>query len=169
MERDGFERLVGAHKDRVYSYAAWMLHDLEEARDVTQETLVRLWQNRAKVREASAKSWLLTTAHHLCIDRIRRRKSRPEVGVDAPGVPTVDTRPRPDRLAGSAETARAIDRALDALTPQDRAVVLMREIQGMSYEEIARALDLPLGTLKAKLHRARDRLRRRLVVAGVTP
>ena len=59
--------------------------------------------------------------------------------------------------------------ALSALSPRDRSVVLMREMQGMSYEEMTRALDIPLGTLKAMLHRARERLRRALVGSGVTP
>lgn len=169
MESGGFERMVREHKDRVYSYAAWMLHDLEEAQDVTQEALVRLWQHREKVEIPSAKAWLMKTTHHLCIDRVRRRKSRPEVAAEALPVPPQDHGPTPDRLASSSETGRVIGQALSALAPQDRAVVVMREVQGLSYDEIARSLDLPLGTLKAKLHRARERLRRQLIEAGVTP
>jgi len=169
MENDAFERRVQEHKDRVYSYAAWMLRDLEEARDVAQEALVRLWQYREKVEDPATRSWLLTTTHRLCIDRLRRRRKRPEVSEQDQLNPAPDEGPSPMRLAASSETGRAIADALDKLGHQDRAVVVMREIQGMAYDEIATALELPLGTLKAKLHRARERLRRHLTAAGVTP
>jgi RNA polymerase sigma-70 factor (ECF subfamily) len=80
-----------------------------------------------------------------------------------------DERPGPFRLAPASEAATAIEKALACLRHEDRAVVLMREVEGLAYEEIARALGLPLGTLKARLHRARERLRRELLAAGVTP
>ncbi len=169
MENVDYERLVREHKDRVYSFAVWTLRDAEEARDVAQEALVRLWQHRKKVQIPAARSWLMTTAHHLCVDRLRRRHRRPEIDQESLVVPLTDGGPDPHRLAASSETARAIGRALSALGENDRAVVLMREVQGMSYEEIARVLGVPLGTLKAKLHRARDRLRRELSSAGVVP
>ena len=169
MESEGFERLVREHKDRVYSYAAWLLHDVEEARDVSQEALVRLWQQRRKVEVPAAKAWLMTTTHHLCIDRLRRKQRRPEVEADAQATPMPYEGPGPERIASASETAQAIGQALASLGDQDRAVVMMREIHGMSYEEISRAMEMPLGTVKAKLHRARDRLRRHLVGAGVTP
>jgi RNA polymerase sigma-70 factor (ECF subfamily) len=169
MESEAFERRVLEHKDRVYSYAAWMLRDLEEARDVAQEALVKLWQHRQKVEIPATRSWLLTTTHRLCIDRLRRRQKRPEVSEEDQLVPTPDEGPGPLRLAASSETGRAISEALGKLGEQDRAVVVMREVQGMAYDEIATALDIPLGTLKAKLHRARERLRRHLTAVGVTP
>jgi RNA polymerase sigma-70 factor (ECF subfamily) len=169
MDSVDYERLVREHKDRVFSLAFWSLRDREEARDVAQEALVRLWTHRAKVEIPAARSWLLTTAHHLCVDRIRRRVRRPEVDEARLAVPPSDEGPGPHRLAASSETGRAIARALSALGERDRAVVVMREVQEMSYEEIARALDVPLGTLKARLHRARDRLRRELNEAGVAP
>ncbi len=169
MESDRYENLVRQHKDRVYSYAAWMLRDPEEARDVAQEALVRLWQNRRKVEETGAKSWLLTTAHHLCIDRLRRQQRRPELPAETARETGQDERPDPFHRAASTETGRAIGTALAALGPRDRAAVLMREVEGMTYREMARVLGIPLGTVKARLHRARERLRERLVKAGVTP
>lgn len=169
MENGDYERLVREHKDRIYSFAVWTLRDPEEARDVTQEALVRLWEHRGRVEIPAARSWLMTTAHHLCVDRLRRRSRRPEVDEDSLAVPLADPGPDPQRLAAASQTARAIGRALSALGEQDRAVVVMREVQGMSYDEIAQALDVPLGTLKARLHRARDRLRRKLSGVGVAP
>ena len=169
MESVDYERLVREHKDRIYSFAVWTLRNAEDARDVAQEALVRLWQHRKKVEIPAARSWLMTTTHHLCVDRQRRRVRRPEVDEESLVVPLTDEGPDPHRQAASSETARAIGRALASLGEKDRAVVMMREVQGMSYDEIARVLDVPLGTLKARLHRARDRLRRELSSVGVVP
>ena len=75
----------------------------------------------------------------------------------------------PQELAESGELGQSIGKALGKLVPLDRAVLILREVQGLPYAEIARILDVPLGTVKARLHRARERLRNRLVRAGVTP
>ena len=77
--------------------------------------------------------------------------------------------PGPARLAESSELGAVIQKGLDTLAPLDRAVIVMREVQGLPYDDIAQALGLPLGTLKARLHRARERLRTRLTRAGVAP
>lgn len=169
MDRDEFREAVMQHKDRVHSYASWMLRDGEEARDVAQEALVRLWQNSDRVHNGSARAWLLRTTRNLCIDRIRRRRTRPEVdegqAISLPG----DPGPGPERLAASSELGRTLHRALEKIQPRDRALVLMREVEGLTYDEMAGAMGLPLGTLKAALHRAREKLRRELAGAGVTP
>ena len=169
MDAELYRQLVLQHKDRVHGYATWMLGDVEEARDVAQEALIRMWQHRDTVRSGAALGWLLKTTYRMCIDRTRRRKVRGEVHGDGVIDPMPDRGPSPERLAASDEVGRSIARALAGLGEVDRAAVLLREVQGMRYEEIAEALDLPLGTVKAKLHRTRERLRRELVAAGVTP
>jgi len=80
-----------------------------------------------------------------------------------------EDQPGPERTAHTGELGRAISKALTALSPRDRSAVVLREVQGLSYEEIARTIDVPLGTLKSVLHRARERLRRELMTAGVNP
>ncbi len=169
MENVAFEQAAREHKDRILSFAARMLRDPEEARDVAQEALVRLWQNWSKVESDRTRTWLMRTTHNLCIDRIRRRKVRSEVDGEEILPMHADLKPGPTQLAESGEIGRTIDIALGALDATDRAVVIMREVQGLAYDEIARALDLPLGTLKARLHRAREKLRGKLIRAGVAP
>jgi len=166
MDDGVYERIVMEQKDRLFGYSAMMLRDTAEAQDVAQEALVRLWQNRARVEPEGAHLWLRRTAHNLCIDRIRRRKTRKEVE-EEPDT-RHDHKPGPGQLAESSELGRLIEENLIEMGETDRAVILMREVQGMAYEEIAQALDMPLGTLKARLHRARHALRARLVRAGVT-
>lgn len=169
MTDEGFERAVTEHKDRIHNYAVWMLRDRDEARDVSQEVLVRLWRHRSEVEGRGARAWLLRVTHHLCIDNLRRRSVRAAVEVDPLAGTLPDGNPGPERFAASEELGRALQDALFSLNPRDRAVVLMREVQGMAYEEIARVLDLPLGTLKTILHRSREKLRHELVQAGISP
>jgi RNA polymerase sigma-70 factor (ECF subfamily) len=170
MDIRGFERSVVAHKDRLFAFATAMLKDRAEAQDVSQEALVRLWQHRDSVEESGTRPWLMRTAHNLCIDRLRRRKVRGEVAEgDTVVALQTDDNPGPQRVAESTEIRRKIERALGMLPELDRAVIVMREVQGLPYGEIAGALGLPLGTLKARLHRARERLRTRLTQAGVAP
>jgi RNA polymerase sigma-70 factor (ECF subfamily) len=169
MDREEYEGAVRRHKDRVHSHAAWVLHGLEEARDVAQEALLRLWVHRERVRVETAGPWLLRTTHNLCVDRLRRRRVRPQVDPQYLESMEHDGNPDPQRSAEATELGRTIARALGALAPRDRSAVLMREVHGMSYEEIASAIDAPLGTIKSVIHRSRERLRRALTTAGVAP
>jgi RNA polymerase sigma-70 factor (ECF subfamily) len=169
MDREAFERVVQEQKDPVYSYAARMLRRPAEAQDVAQEALVRLWQHRRTVEAGTARFWLRRTVHNLCIDRLRRRRASPELDDALEEGISPDRRVGPSRLAESAELGRKIEDALGTLSHRDRAVLILREVQELPYSEIARILDLPLGTLKARLHRARERLRTKLVRQGVTP
>ena len=169
MDREEYERAVLQHKDRVHGHAAWMLRNSDEARDVAQEALVKLWVHRQNVRPETVGAWLLRTSHNLCIDRLRRRRSRPQVDAEVLMTLEDEDQPGPERTAHTGELGRAISKALTALSPRDRSAVVLREVQGLSYEEIARTIDVPLGTLKSVLHRARERLRRELMTAGVNP
>ena len=169
MQEEEFEEAVMMHKDRVHAYAALMLRDPAEAQDVAQEALFRLWQHRNRVRITGVRAWPLRTVRNLCIDRIRKRKVRAEVDAgDEVVAIEADASPGPERLTASGRLGALIELALAELSPHDRSVVILREVQGLAYDEIAEILGLPLGTLKARLHRARERLRRRLVRAGVT-
>ncbi len=171
MTDEGFEAAVREHRNRVHSHAFWLLRDAEEARDVSQEAMVRLWRNRSVVAEAAARSWLLRTTHRLCLDRLRRRAARPEVpeGPVTNRAACPDPAPDPERRASAASLGGVLERALHRLQPRDRAIVLLRDLEGVPYEEIADALDLPLGTVKAALHRSRERLREALLREGVHP
>ena len=170
MKEIEYESVVTMHKDRVHSYAMTILRNPVEAQDAAQEALIRLWENRTSVPVDGARPWLLRTTHNLCIDHIRRRKVRSEIGEGDDYVASrPDVTPGPQQLAESTDLRRSIDDAIDALSPEDRAVIVMREVQQLPYDEIATALEMPLGTLKARLHRARERLRTKLFRAGVTP
>jgi len=169
MDREEFELAVLRHKDRVHSHAVWVLQGREDSRDVAQEALLRLWVHRSQLRPDTVGSWLLKTTHNLCIDRLRRKTVRHEVDPERLELLEDEDARGPERSLDNADLGKAIAVALATLSPRDRSVVLMREHHGMSYDEIADAVGLPLGTLKSILHRSRERLRRALVTAGVAP
>ena len=165
-----YQAAVLEHKDRVHSYARYLLRDPDDASDVAQECLIRLWSHRERVDPGPAcRNWLLRAAHNLCIDRIRHRGKHVEVRQDDTSPEPIDGRPDPLRVAQSGEAARRLEAALLDLSERDRAIVLLREVEGMPYDEIASMLGLNLGTLKATLHRTREKLRTALLRAEVTP
>ncbi|MBP7146581.1 MAG: RNA polymerase sigma factor [Acidobacteria bacterium] len=168
MDADAFRSAVEETKDRAYSLAVHLLRDPEEGRDVVQEAFLRMWQHREPIEAGPpARAWLLRTVHNLAIDRVRARAVRPCSDEDPDSLRS--DRDCPERFTSRRELREHVRLALEQLTDRDREVLALREIDGRTYEDIARALDAPLGTAKAILHRARVRLRRRLALQGVRP
>lgn len=169
MDRSQFGQIVLEHKDRIHTYAVWMLKDFDEARDIAQESLARLWQRRDEIQNGAARTWLMRTTHRLCIDRLRRKTTRSALSLDELVQPPAGAEAGPADTAERDEVRSAVVDALGKLSARDRAVVLMREYNQMSYEEMADALGMPLSALKTTLYRARRRLKEALNGTGVTP
>lgn len=172
-----FEGLVDTYKDRIYSYVSRMLHDPVEAEDIAQDTFVRAFQNLPSFRGASTfQTWLYRIAGNLVIDSVRRQRRRDDgaISLDAPmdtdeGLMSrelADDRRGPHELAESVAVREEVERALARLTPRLRTVLVMYDLQGMSYQEIADALGCPLGTVKSRLFNARAQLKTLLEQRG---
>jgi RNA polymerase sigma-70 factor (ECF subfamily) len=169
-----FEAIVRAHQDRVYSFCARMLSDREDALDAAQEVFLSAWRNLSRFRgEAALSTWLLRIAANRCLNRIRRRKSVSEreapwpesTGEEGEGIifqPAGGENDHPDRLAETGEMREILTEALSQLDPGSRWMVLLSDVEGFSYEEIAALAEVPLGTVKSRLHRARMAMRRLL-------
>ncbi len=169
-----FEAIVRAHQDRIYSFCARMLSDREDALDAAQEVFLSAWRNLSGFREEAALStWLLRIAANRCLNRIRRRKSLSEREIPWPGPageedegfifqPEDGGADRPDRLAEASEMGEILTEALLRLDPASRWMVLLSDVEGFSYGEIAALADVPVGTVKSRLHRARMAMRRLL-------
>ena len=165
-EGDGgaFEALLLRHQAACFSLAARMLGDREEAMDAFQDSCVKAWRAIGDMRGGAFKGWMSSIVARTCLDRLRAR--RPQVGLeDDEGrvIPLPDPRPGPESMAVSNERIRAIEGGLGRLTPDHRAIILMRDLSGLSYEEIAEALELPVGTVRSRLARARASLQAELL------
>ncbi len=169
-DETAYRRLIERYRRPVYSLALRMLRQSEDAEDLTQETFVRMF--RALDRYDPARpfsSWLFTIASRLCIDHLRRRRVRPVSMFQwqAPGeeervIEVEDPGKRPEELTVESEEERRVQQLIDELPPHYRIVVMLRHQQDLSYDEIAEALRLPLGTVKARIHRARALLKDRI-------
>ena len=154
-----WETLVRTHQSSVIAVTRHYLGDLEEAKDVAQDVFVRLYENLDTFSGGdSFKPWLLRMARNASIDRIRRIKARPP----AHDVPVDDavltSHGDPEEAAGRAARESLLRRAMARLGEQHREVVLLKEVQGLTLEEVAELLALPIGTVKSRSSRARIEL-----------
>jgi RNA polymerase sigma-70 factor (ECF subfamily) len=162
-----FRKLVGQYQDRVFTFVYYSLRNREEAEDVTQEVLMKLWQHREEVDPEKLTAWVMRVARNAVIDATRRQRTRTAVfaeGTDFELVEGLVAAPGADseQTVHSRETRDALESALAAVEEPYRSVVVMREIQDLSYAEIVDVLDMPLNTVKVYLHRGRRMLREAL-------
>ena len=165
-----YRELVSLYQRQVYSVALRMVRSREDAEDIAQDTFVRVFRSLDRYDSARPfAAWIYTIVSRLAIDHIRRSRVRPvplvirEVGSEEERTLDIeDPGPGPEQLASHGEEERRTDDLIQSLPPHYRIVVIMRHQQDLSYDEIAEALQLPLGTVKARIHRARALLKERL-------
>jgi RNA polymerase sigma-70 factor (ECF subfamily) len=158
--------LAEAYRDRIYTFALYSLRNAEDADDVTQDVLIRLWQNTDAIDAERAGAWIMRVARNAVIDVTRRRKTR--AGVIAEEVDHeiaanyAHNDPDTDRRVVSREFREDLERALAEIGEPYRSILIMREVQELSYGEITEAVEMPLNTVKVYLHRGRRMLRKML-------
>ena len=153
------DALVRQHADLVYRVCLRVLRTTDDAADAAQDALVKVWKGIGAVEESRQRAWCARVARNAALDLIRRRTVRPAPGrAEAIHEPEC-LQPLPDRRAEAGDLRIELDRAVGSLDEPYRSILVLREIEQLSYAEIADALDLPLNTLKVYLHRARRRVR----------
>ena len=174
---NAFEDLVTEHEKGVYAIAQRMTGNAEDAADMTQETFIKAYNSLSSFRGDSKFSvWLYRIATNVCLDFLRSRSRKPTMSLsveDDDGEETqmdiADESQSPEQLLERGLTRDAVRRGLKSLSPEYRQILLLREIQGLSYEEIAEALVLEVGTVKSRIFRARKRLCAFLLEDGNIP
>ena len=174
---NAFEKLVTEYEKAVYAIAQRMTGNPEDAADMTQETFIKAYNSLSSFRGDSKFSvWLYRIANNVCLDFLRSKNRRPTVSLsteDDDGEETqldiADESQSPELLLESSLTRDAVRRGLDSLPPDYKQILLLREIQGLSYEEIAAALGIESGTVKSRIFRARKRLCTFLIEDGNIP
>jgi RNA polymerase sigma-70 factor (ECF subfamily) len=165
---DAFNTLVLHYQDTVFNTALRILGDADKAADAAQEAFISAFRAINSYRGGSFKAWLLRTVTNACYDELRRQKRRPTTPLepetddgdemDSPRW-LADTSMSPEQVSDADELEHAIQHCLDALPTDFRTVVVMADIEGLDYTEVAKAVRVPLGTIKSRLARARLRLR----------
>ena len=169
-EESAYAELLARHLSRVFGLALRMVQNADDAGDIAQEAFVKAFQSlRSFDLNKSFGAWIAKITANLCIDHYRRRRLA-LVSLDAPpggergGRPWefADQRPDPEEVMSIGESERRLEDLIQSLPPRYRIVVLLRYKEDLAYEEIAETLGIPLGTVKARLHRAHHMLKRRL-------
>lgn len=165
---EAFNRLVLAYQDRVYNQAFRVLGDSQSADDAAQEAFISAYKNLRSFRGGSFRAWLLRIVTNACYDELRRRKRRPTIAlepVDDAGEEIesphwiADPGELPEQNVERSELGQAIQACLDQLPEDFRVVVVLVDVQGLDYLEAADAIGKPLGTVKSRLARARNKMR----------
>lgn len=168
-ELDAFNRLILAYQDLAFNVAYRMLNDEDQAADAVQNAFISAWSHLSTYRGGSFKAWVMRMVTNGCYDELRRQKRRPttplepvntedQEEMDSPQWMASDD-PQPETTMEQAELEHALSHCLEALPEDFRAVVVLVDVQGMDYEEVAVSTQAPLGTVKSRLARARLKMR----------
>jgi RNA polymerase sigma-70 factor, ECF subfamily len=174
---ESFNALVRLYEGRIYNLCHRMLGDPDSAADAAQDAFLSAFRNLRSFRGGSFRSWMLRIATNICYDVLRARKRRPTTsldiepdgGDDGSPLQIADTAESPDDFALRRELAGAIERGLATLPEEQRVILILSDIQGLAYEEIAEITNTNLGTVKSRLSRGRARLRDVLKAGELLP
>jgi RNA polymerase sigma-70 factor (ECF subfamily) len=163
-----YELIVKRYKDQLLNFVYRFLGNHEEAEDVVQETFLRVYRNRhAYQRVAKFSTWIYTIAGNLARTELRRRNRRrifslSNMGVEDKEYEISDDVLSPERHTNTVLSEEIIQKEINKLSPKFREVIILRDIQELSYEEISKIIRVPIGTVKSRVNRARLRLQSRL-------
>ncbi len=167
-----FDDLVRLYEKKVYNLAYRMSGNHDDANDLSQEAFLRVFQSLKDFRgQSSFSTWLYRVVSNVCLDELRQRGRRPTISIDEPVSSDkgetmqrqlADTAPPPDELAERREVREVVQSCIEELSEEYRVVIVLRDLQDLSYQEIAEVLDCSLGTVKSRLNRARLALKERL-------
>jgi RNA polymerase sigma-70 factor, ECF subfamily len=154
-----YRQAIDQHRQRVYSLAHYSLRAKEDAEDVTQEVFIKLWQNWQKIDHNKLGGWLMRVAHNAVIDHVRKKKLlQDNVDQHAEVEEQLGTDSDEDEIDQQVFKSR-LQQAIKSLDDPFRSIIIMRDIQGLSYADIQSSLDISESQVKVYLHRARRKLR----------
>jgi len=168
-DNDAYNELVARYRNQLYNYICWIISDRAFAEDLLQETFLRLWTNKHSYREvAKFSTWIYTIAGNLAKTELRRRKIRRWLPISGGGgeddrpLDFPDEEANPDLDLERRTIEKRVNTEIQKLPAAFREAVILRDIQELSYEEISIILKVPLGTVKSRVNRGRQRLQKRL-------
>lgn len=159
MDATGFKQLILPAKNRLYRLALSLLKDSEEANDILQEAMLRLWTHRQKLQECQCpEAFALRITRHLCLDRLKSKAYMNRAGQgEIPDQGTYE--PGPDRKLELMDSSQLMQQLFNGLSEQQQTIIRLRDVEDMSYEEIEEATGLTVNTIRVNLSRARKAVR----------
>lgn len=157
-----FDADVLPHLDAAYNLAWWLTRNKQDAEDVVQEALLRSYRFFCGLRGGSARAWLLRIVRNTCYTFLRRKRPVPDIEFDETAFASNSLSANPEKALLRNDTRKEIRVALEALPLGFREVLILRELEGMSYKEISEVMAIPAGTVMSRLSRARGALRQSL-------
>ena len=163
-ERTRFEAACVPHLGAAYNLARWLTRDEQEAQDMVQEAFLRAWRSFGGFYGTDGRTWLLAIVRNTCYSWLGKKRTRaPQAAFDE-RIHGVATGARdPESVLERKETEQTVRQAVEELPDDLREVIVLRELEGLSYKEIAAIVAIPLGTVMSRLSRARERLHQRLM------
>ena len=167
-EVEAFERLIEGYQKKVFNIALRMIGNYDDASELAQEVFIKVYKSiRSFKEESSFSTWIYKITSNVCLDEIRKRKNKKVVYLDDDVKledgevrhQIEDDSPSPEALLERKEIKRVVKEAIQSLSEEHRLVIVMRDLQGMSYEEIGKIVKCPEGTVKSRINRARQALK----------
>jgi RNA polymerase sigma-70 factor (ECF subfamily) len=155
LNRNDYNIAVKEYSNKLYGFAMRFMRNAEDAEDIVQDVYEKLWINRKKVEAEKAKAWMFTTAHNAMLNLIAK-KSRLQLPGDEKLPETVK------KDASKFESNEVVERAVNILPPIQKSIILLRDLEGYSYEEIGDILELSSSQVKVYLFRARNKIKKQL-------
>ena len=177
-DQDSLNQIIARYEKKIFNFCYRMVGDREEAFDLAQDTFLRVCASLRSFRgDAPFSSWIYRVANNVCVDYIRRRRKWRTVSLDAACETTdgevywqvSDNGPGPAEVAEYGELVHEVEEGIRGLSPEHRAVIVMHDLQSLTYEQISQACRCPMGTVKSRLNRARHALLKRLQDRGILP
>jgi RNA polymerase sigma-70 factor (ECF subfamily) len=164
MNSTAFKRILSDNKDKVFSYAFYILHNREDAEDITQEVFVRLWKNIAAVDKNRVTAWMMRVTHNCCIDLLRQKKAsidlqKKTVNVDFNTLPSIHDTENPEKRMEITDTQETLLRAMNTLPEKTKSMMIMHYYQGLKFETIGEIMNTNVNSVKVAVHRGRKTLR----------
>lgn len=159
-----FDHLILAHLDAAYNLARWLLRNDHDAQDAVQESYLRAYRGFNRFRGGDGRAWLLTIVRNVCYTHLRQvRREPPLEAFDEDAHGSTDNPGEMKTLAWRETKGELLRRALEGLSAEFREVIVLHEIEGLAYREIAVVAEIPLGTVMSRLSRARQKLQAELL------
>ena len=163
---DAFEELISNYENKIYNLCNYMLKNKEDALDASQEVCLKIYRSISKFKgDSKFSTWVYRITYNTCMDFIKKRKD--EISFDEVTNFELQREARTDEIIESKELKLEIKKSILKLSNDFRTMIILRDVNGLSYQEIADILSIEVGTVKSRLNRAREALRNELIKNGI--